>query len=332
MPTRIAINGFGRIGRQLARIMHGDGGADLKLVAVNTLETAQACAYLLQHDTFYGGMGARIQAEGDTLLINDQVVRFFRNAVPGEIPWGDLGVDVVIDSSGASAAGLQAHLRQGAPRVIATGHIPGADIIICMGVNQERFDPRQHRIVCAGSCTTSCIAPAAKVLAARFGLEHLFATVIHSFTSGQNLHDGGHADLRRARAATANIIPTTTSATEQLALVLPQLAGKFTGMAMRVPTPVVHAADLVARVRKRGTRQELLAAFEEAAAGEMQGILTVSHLPLVSSDLKGSPFSCVVDGELTGFHDDMIKAVLWHDNEYCYSSRVLDLVRLIALR
>jgi glyceraldehyde 3-phosphate dehydrogenase len=330
MAARIAINGFGRIGRQIARIMLSGGGAGLELVAVNTLESVAACANLLKYDSLYGSLQAEIEAEQAGLLLNGNSVRFSRARDPEDLKWRDLDVDLVIDCSGATPEGLQAHLRQGAAKVIASGHIPGADIIICMGVNEQSYLPARHHIVCAGSCTTSCIAPAAKVIDDHFSIEHLFATVIHSFTIGQSLQDGEHADLRRGRAVAANMIPTTTSASQQLGMVLPRLAGRFTGMAMRVPTPVVHAADLIIKVQKPGNSKELLAAFEEEAKGNMAGIISVSRAPLVSSDFKGSPFSCIIDAEFTGFHNDMIKAVLWHDNEHGYSSRVLDLARLLT--
>jgi glyceraldehyde 3-phosphate dehydrogenase len=331
MAARVAINGFGRIGRQIARIMHTEKGAGLELVAVNTLEPTGLCAHLLEHDSLYGSFPARITADPGNLYVDGKAIPFSQIANPRAIPWRALDVDIVIDSSGATNGALQAYLQQGVRRVIATGSAPDADILVCMGANHHLYQPEIHRIICAGSCTTNCIGPALKIVAEHFGIEHVFATVVHSFTCGQNLLDGGHTDLRRARAATANIIPTTTSATEQLGKVFPELAGRVTGLAMRVPTPVVHAADLVIKARRRGSTEELLAAFTEAAEKKMQGILSVSHAPLVSSDLRGSPFSCVVDAELTSFQEDMIKTVLWHDNEHGYSSRIVDLAHLLAL-
>jgi glyceraldehyde 3-phosphate dehydrogenase len=332
MAVRVAINGFGRIGRQIARIMHTEKGAGLELVAVNTLEPTGLCAHLLEHDSLYGSFPARITADPGNLYVDGKAIPFSQIANPRAIPWRALDVDIVIDSSGATNGALQAYLQQGVRRVIATGSAPDADILVCMGANHHLYQPEIHRIICAGSCTTNCIAPAARVIHDRFGIELLTATIVHSYTSGQNLHDAGHADLRRARAAAGNIIPTTTSATEQLGQVLPELAGRVVGVAMRVPTPVVHAADLTVKVRQRATGRELLAAFEEAAANELRGILALNHAPLVSSDLKGNPFSCVVDAEFTGFHDDLIKTILWHDNEHGYSSRVVDLAAHLAAR
>ncbi|MEJ2034019.1 MAG: type I glyceraldehyde-3-phosphate dehydrogenase [Deltaproteobacteria bacterium] len=330
MSVRVAINGFGRIGRQIAKIMLRRPAIDLELVAVNTLESPELSAHLLAHDTLYGGIGAEVERQERGLAIGGRAIDFLHHVDPKEIPWGDLGIDIVIDSSGAGDGRLESHIQQGALKVIVAGSSREADVIICVGVNHERYEPEHHRIICAGSCTTNCIGPAAKVIHDRFGIDLLTTTIVHSYTTGQNLLDGSHADLRRARSAGSNIIPTTTSATEQVGQVLPDLAGRVTGVAMRVPTPVVHAADLVVKTNKRGTGQELLAALEEAATHELHGILAVNHAPLVSSDLKGSPFSCVVDAEFTDFRGDLIKTILWHDNEFSYSLRLVDLAELVA--
>ncbi len=332
MATRIAINGFGRIGRQVTKALFEHHPGEFDLVAVNDLADVHTNAHLFQYDTNYGRFQGTVEVVDGDLVINGDRIRVLSERDPSKLPWGDLGVEIVVESTGIfrdrEKAGL--HLAAGARKVIISAPAKGEDITICMGVNHERYDPAQHHIISNASCTTNCLAPAAKVVHDTFGIERGVMTTVHAYTNDQRILDLVHKDLRRARAAAMNIIPTTTGAARAVGLVLPELQGRFDGMAMRVPVSTVSVVDFVAKVSRPGTDQDLLAAFEAAANGPMKGILGVSHEPLVSSDFKGDSRSSIVDAAFTRFYGDLVKVVTWYDNEWAYSVRVTDLAAYIA--
>lgn len=331
MPVRVAINGFGRIGRQLARHILLKNSETLTLVAVNTLGSAAQSAHLFQYDSIYGRCPCTVEADGESaLIIGGQRVLYFEQEDPARLCWGDLGIDLVIECTGKHAERGWVHLEAGAARVIVAGSARNADITVCMGVNHERFDPQRHRVVCGGSCTANSLAPLVKILEEAFAIEWGMVTFLHSYTKEQSLLDAPHPDLRRRRAATQSIIPTSTSAIGQIGTMFPSLCGKIDGLALRVPTPVVHAVDFVVKVKRQGDKEELLRVLENARQGAMKNILAVSHEPLVSVDLRGSRHSCVVDGEFSGVYGDLLRILAWHDNEHAYSARIFELAEYVT--
>ncbi len=332
MPTKIAINGFGRIGRQVTKALFEYHKGAFDLVAVNDLSDVYTNAHLFKYDSNYGIYPGTVEVEGGDIIIDGDRVTVLSERDPSKLPWGEMGVDIVIESTGVfrdrEKAGL--HLAAGAKKVIISAPAKGEDITICMGVNNEKYDPANHNIISNASCTTNCLAPAAKVVNDTFGIERGIMTTVHAYTNDQRILDLVHKDLRRARAAALNIIPTTTGAAKAVGLVLPELQGRFDGMAMRVPTPTVSVVDFVAKVRNPGSTEDLLAAFDAAAEGPMKGILGVCREPLVSMDFKGDARSSIVDAGFTAFYGDLVKVITWYDNEWAYSVRVTDLAAYIA--
>ena len=332
MSTKVAINGFGRIGRAVARIIFQRQG-DLELVAINDLSDAKSLAHLFKYDTVMGRWNGTVEAKDGELVINGKSVKVLAVRNPAELPWKDMGVEIVIESTGIFRAREDAakHLAAGAKKVIITAPAKGPDLTIVLGVNQGDYDPAKHHIISNASCTTNCLAPAVKVVQEAFGISKGLMTTIHAYTSGQRILDLPHKDLRRARAAALNIVPTTTGAARALALVIPELEGKFDGFAMRVPTPTVSVVDFVANLESPATTETLHQAFRNAADGPMKGILGFSEEPLVSEDYKMDPRSSIVDAQFTFVLDeDMVKVVAWYDNEWGYSVRTADLALLVA--
>ncbi|HAE83139.1 MAG TPA: type I glyceraldehyde-3-phosphate dehydrogenase [Ktedonobacter sp.] len=333
MTTRIGINGFGRIGRQTMKAMLERHPRDLEVVAVNDLTDTKTNAHLLKYDSTYGRFPGEVEATEDALIVNGHKIKVISQRDPAQIPWGDLGVELVIESTGlfTDAEKAAAHLRGGAKKVIISAPAKGEDLTIVLGVNDHMYDPAKHNIISNASCTTNCLAPAAKVLNDTFGIERGLMNTIHSYTNDQRILDQVHKDLRRARTAGANIIPTSTGAARALALVIPELKGRFDGMSLRVPTVTVSVVDFVADVRKEATREAVNDAFKEAAAGSLKGILGFSDEPLVSTDFRGDSRSSIIDGlstMVTG--STMVKVIAWYDNEWGYSCRVADLADFIA--
>jgi len=334
MPVNVAINGFGRIGRQVAQAILDYYPDDLNLVAVNDLDDAATFAHLFKYDTNYGKYEGEVAAVDGNLVIDGHLIELLQERNPADLPWQELDVDVVVESTGLFTAREKAalHLQAGAKKVIISAPAQGEDVTICLGVNEGVYDPARHHVLSNASCTTNCLAPAAKVVNDTFGIKTGLMTTVHAYTSDQSILDLVHSDLRRARAAAMSIIPTSTGAAKAVALVIPALQGKFDGMAMRVPTSTVSVVDFVAEVERPGTTEELLAAFTEAAAGPMKGILAVTHEPLVSTDFKGDKHSSTVDAGFTSFYGNLVKVVAWYDNEWAYSTRVADLVHYLGQR
>jgi glyceraldehyde 3-phosphate dehydrogenase len=331
MAIRIGINGFGRIGRNVLRASLGDPA--LEFVAVNDLTDARTLAYLLKYDSVHGTLGVSVEAKDDHLLIDGKPLRILAQKDPKTLPWRDLGVDYVIESTGRftdrEAAG--GHLSAGAKKVIISAPSKDSDVTLVLGVNEQTYDPKSHQIVSNASCTTNCLAPVAKVLLERYGIKRGLMTTIHSYTNDQQLLDLPHKDLRRARAAAVSMVPTSTGAAKALHLVLPQLKGKLDGMAIRVPTPNVSVIDLTVELERDATPADVNAAFRAAAEGALKGILQYSEEPLVSVDLNGNPHSAIVDAPLTaGLDQRMVKVVAWYDNEWGYSCRIRDLITFMA--
>jgi len=333
MTTRVGINGFGRIGRQSLKAMLERHPHDLEVVAVNDLTDTKTNAHLLKYDSTYGRFPGEVEATADSLIVNGHNIKVLSQRDPAQIPWGDLGIELVIESTGlfTDAEKAAAHMRGGAKKVIISAPAKGEDITIVLGVNENMYDPARHNIISNASCTTNCLAPAAKVLNDTFGIEHGLMNTIHSYTNDQRILDQVHKDLRRARTAGTNIIPTTTGAARALALVIPELKGRFDGMSLRVPTVTVSMVDFVATVRKETTKEGVNNAFKEAAAGPLKGILEFTEEPLVSSDFRGDSNSSIIDGLLTMvIGGNMVKVLAWYDNEWGYSCRVADLADFIA--
>ncbi len=333
MTTRIGINGFGRIGRQTLKAMLERHPRDLEVVALNDITDTRTNAHLLKYDSTYGHFPGEVEATADTLIVNGHKVKVISQRDPGQIPWGDLGVELVIESTGlfTDAEKAAAHLRGGAKKVIISAPAKGEDLTMVLGVNDDMYDPAKHNIISNASCTTNCLAPAAKVLNDNFGIERGLMNTIHSYTNDQRILDQVHKDLRRARTAGSNIIPTTTGAARALSLVIPELKGRFDGMSLRVPTVTVSVVDFVANVRKEATKESINDAYKEAAAGSLNGILGVTEEPLVSMDFRGDPRSAIIDGlstMVTG--GNMVKVIAWYDNEWGYSCRCADLANFIA--
>ena len=332
MTTKIAVNGFGRIGRQVTKALFEHHNDTFDLVAINDLGDVHTMAHLFKYDTNYGIFDGTVEEVDGDLSINGDRLKVLSERDPSKLPWGEMGVDIVVESTGVFSDREKAalHLAAGAKKVIISAPAKGEDITICMGVNNEKYNPASHHIISNASCTTNCLAPAAKVVNDTVGIEQGLMTTVHSYTTDQRILDLVHDDLRRARAAGMNIIPTTTGAARAVALVVPELDGKFDGMAMRVPTSTVSVVDFVAKVSSPGKTEDLLAAFSAAAEGPMQGILDVSYDPLVSSDFQGNSHSSVIDAEFTACYGDLVKVVTWYDNEWAYSVRVTDLAAFVA--
>ena len=333
MPVRVAINGFGRIGRQILRAAHQD--PELEFVAINDITDPPTLAHLFKYDSVHGIFPGQVRAEGDWLHIDGRRIRVLAVKQPAELPWGELGVEYVFESTGLfrSRDKASAHLKAGARKVVITAPAEGEDITIVLGVNEQAYQPERHHLVSNASCTTNCLAPVAKVLDEAFGIVRGTMTTVHSYTNDQRLLDLPHKDLRRARAAAVNIIPTTTGAAQAVGLVLPHLQGKLDGYALRVPTPDVSILDLVAVLRRPATVQAINDAFRQAAEGSLRGILRYSEEPLVSSDIIGERHSAVVDGQLTMvIEETFAKVVAWYDNEWAYSLRCVDLLKFMARR
>jgi glyceraldehyde 3-phosphate dehydrogenase len=335
MALRVGINGFGRIGRQTLKAIMERHAHEVAVVAINDLTDTQTNAHLLKYDSTYGRFPGEVQATASTLIVNGQEIQVISERDPAAIPWGDLGVDIVVESTGlfTNAEKASAHLRGGARKVVITAPAKNEDITIVLGVNQDQYDPQKHHIISNASCTTNCLAPTVKVINDRFGIEYGLMTTVHSYTNDQRILDQVHKDLRRARTAGANIIPTTTGAARALALVIPEMKGRFDGMALRVPTVTVSIIDFVAQLRTAATREEVNQSFRDAAAGPLNGILDYTEEPLVSMDFCGDPHSAIVDGLSTMLlGDNFVKVVAWYDNEWGYSCRVADLVAFIGER
>jgi glyceraldehyde 3-phosphate dehydrogenase (phosphorylating) len=335
MTTRVGINGFGRIGRNIYRAAH-ELKPDFEIVAVNDIGDAKTFAHLLKHDTALGTFGPEVSADGDSITVDGKHMKFLTHRDPGELPWKDLGVDIVIESTGlfTDAAKARVHIDSGgAKKVIISAPATNQDFTVVMGVNHKGYDAKKHNVVSNASCTTNCFVPVAKVLHDSFGIERGMMTTIHAYTSDQKLQDLPHKDLRRARAAADNVIPTSTGANRAVAEVLPELAGRFAGMAFRVPLLDVSVVDLTVQLSKTTTAENINAAFEEAAGGELRGILAVSHEELVSSDFKSDPHSSIVDAPLTlSLGGEWAKVVSWYDNEWGFSCRMVDLTAYMAGR
>ena len=335
MSIKVGINGFGRIGRNIFRAAL-KLQADFEIVAVNDIGDAKTFAHLLKYDTTFGTLPHAVVASGDTIQVDGRAVKFLSIKDPGDLPWKDLGVDVVVESTGlfTDATKARVHIdRGGAKKVIISAPATNQDFTVVMGVNHKEYNPARHNIVSNASCTTNCFVPLAKVLHDSFGIESGFMTTIHAYTADQKLQDLPHKDLRRARAAADNIIPTSTGANKAVAEVLPNLAGKFAGMAFRVPVLDVSVVDLSVELSKSTTVEDINAAFDEAASGELKGILSVSHEELVSSDMRGNPHSSIVDAPLTLMLGPKgAKVVSWYDNEWGFSCRMVDLISYMASR
>ena len=333
MAIRVGINGFGRIGRLVFRGAFQD--PEIEVVAVNDITDPKTLAHLLQYDSVHGRFPEKVEATEDGFRIGDRHVKVFAEREPQKLPWKDLGVDYVVESTGVFRTREQAawHLEAGAKKVIISAPAKGEDLTVVMGVNEDQYDPANHHVVSNASCTTNCLAPMVKVLQDNFRIVHGFMVTVHAYTNDQRILDLPHKDLRRARAAAQNIIPTTTGAASAVGKVLPELKGKLDGYAMRVPVPTVSIVDFTAVVEKATTIEEVNAAFKAAAEGPMKGILAYVEEPLVSMDFKGDPHSSSIDASLTNVIDgNLVKAVSWYDNEWGYSMRVVDLIKYMAAR
>jgi glyceraldehyde 3-phosphate dehydrogenase len=334
MGVRVGINGFGRIGRNIMRAAMGT--KDIDFVAVNDLTNAATLAHLLKYDSVLGNLHGSVKASGEGITVDGDEFKVLSVKDPAQLPWKDLGVDVVFESTGlfTNRDAAAKHITAGAKKVIITAPAKGPDITVVLGVNDDKYDPAKHHIISNASCTTNCLAPLAKVIHERFGIRKGWMTTIHSYTNDQNLLDLPHKDMRRARAAALSMIPTTTGAASAVGEVLPELKGKLDGFAMRVPTPNVSVVDLNAILDKKTTGEEVNAALREAAAaGPLKGLLAVSDEELVSIDFKGNPYSSIVDAPFTKVMDgDFLKVLSWYDNEWGYSNRCVDLLRKLVAR
>jgi len=331
MAIRVGVNGFGRIGRVFFRTTLGESG--IEVVGVNDLADAKTLAHLLKHDSVHGNLKAEVTAKGESIFVDGREIRVCAIKDPGALPWKDLGVDVVVESTGIfrDTAAASKHLSAGAKKVIITAPAKDPDVTVVLGVNEKTYDAAKHRIISNASCTTNCLATTAKVLDDRFGIKRGFASTVHSYTNDQPVHDFPHKDLRRARAAAVSMIPTTTGAATAVGLVLPKLKGKLDGIAIRVPTANVSVVDLVAELEKPASPEAVNEAFREAAAGPLRGILDATDEELVSVDFNGNAHSSIVDLPSTAIVDgNLVKVLAWYDNEWGYSCRVRDLIRYIG--
>jgi len=334
MTVRVGINGFGRIGRQSLRALI-ERTPDVEVVAVNDLVDAEMNALLFKHDSTYGAYPGTVEHKDDALIVDGREIKVFKEADPAGLPWGDLGVDIVLESTGKfrDPGKSQAHLDAGAGKVIISAPANGADFTVVIGVNEDRYDPERHHIISNASCTTNCLVPAVKVVHDLVTIERGLMNTVHSYTTSQRLLDTAHKDSRRARAAAQNIVPTTSGATRSLGVVIPELEGKFNGFSLRVPTPTVSVVDFTADVARPTSVEELNAAFRTAESGRMNGILGVSDEPLVSSDFRGDSRSSIIDSSMTMvIGGTLIKVIAWYDNEWGFSCRVADLIGLVAAK
>jgi glyceraldehyde 3-phosphate dehydrogenase len=334
MTTRIGINGFGRIGRHTLKALL-ERYPNIEVVAINDLTDPATNAHLFKYDSTYGRFPGEVGVDGNDILVNGTRIKVFAEKDPAAIPWGDLGAKIVIESTGlfTDAEKASAHLRGGARKVLISAPAKHEDVTLVLGVNENVYDPAKHHIISNASCTTNCLAPVAKVLNDTFGIEKALMTTIHAYTNDQRILDQVHKDLRRARTAGTNIIPTTTGAAKAVALVIPELKGKFDGYALRVPTVTVSTVDLSLILTKSASRDTINQAFKEAANGKLKGILEYTDEPLVSSDFRGDSHSAIVDGPSTMvLGDTFVKVVAWYDNEWGYASRLADLVNFISVK
>jgi len=335
VTIRVGINGFGRIGRNFWRAANAaDGDRGIEIVAANDLGDVATMAHLLKYDSVIGTLPYDVSVSGDTIQVGAKSIKILAERDPAKLPWGDLGVDVVIESTGLFTTGpaARAHIEAGAKKVIISAPAKEEDITIVMGVNDDKYDPEAHTIISNASCTTNCVAPMAKVLLDNFGIVKGLMTTVHAYTQDQNLQDGPHKDLRRARAAAINIVPTSTGAAKATSLVIPELKGKLDGYSLRVPVPDGSITDLVVELGRDVTKDEVNAAFKAAAEGSLKGILYYTEDPIVSSDIVGSPASCTFDASITMAQGNQVKVFGWYDNEWGYSSRLADLTVLVASR
>jgi glyceraldehyde 3-phosphate dehydrogenase len=331
VTVRVGINGFGRIGRNFYRAVLASG-ADIEIVAANDLTDIATTAHLLKYDTILGRLEGDVTADADGVTVNGKTMRIFAERDPGALPWKDLGVDVVVESTGffTDATKAAAHIEGGAQKVIISAPAKNEDFTVVMGVNHEDYDPATHQIISNASCTTNCLAPMAKAIHDAFSIERGLMTTIHAYTQDQNLQDGPHKDLRRARAAAVNIVPTSTGAAKAIGLVLPELKGKLDGYALRVPIPTGSATDLTINVSRETSVDEVNAAVKAAAEGPMKGFLRYTEDEIVSSDIVTDPASCIFDAKLTKVSGNQIKVVGWYDNEWGYSNRLVDLITYVG--
>ncbi|MFI6264106.1 type I glyceraldehyde-3-phosphate dehydrogenase [Micromonospora sp. NPDC051006] len=331
MTIRVGINGFGRIGRNFFRAVLASG-ADIEVVAVNDLTDNGTLAHLVKYDSILGRLPYEVKATADEITVGGKTIKAYAEKDPAALPWGEVGADVVIESTGFFTDGskAKAHIDGGAKKVIISAPAKNEDVTVVMGVNQDQYDPAKHTIISNASCTTNCLAPMAKVLQDTFGIEHGLMTTIHAYTQDQNLQDAPHKDLRRARAAALNIVPTSTGAAKAIGLVLPELKGKLDGYALRVPIPTGSATDLTVNLHRETTVDEVNAAMKAAADGPLKGILVYNEDPIVSTDIVTDPASCIFDAPLTKVVGNQVKVVGWYDNEWGYSNRLVDLVKLVG--
>ena len=332
MSVKIGINGFGRIGRNYFRAALAKG-SDLEIVAVNDLSDPAALAHLLKYDTVSGRIAATVEVDGDTIIVNGKPIKVLAERDPANLPWGELGIELVIESTGrfTKEADARKHIEAGAKKVLVSAPATGDNVAtIVLGVNESTYDASIHDVISNASCTTNCLAPVAKVFMESFGIERGFMTTVHAYTADQNLQDGPHSDLRRARAAAQNIIPTSTGAAKALGLVIPELAGKMDGYALRVPVITGSITDLTITPSRPVTVAEVNAAFKAAAEGPLKGILYYTEEPIVSSDIVGDPHSSIFDAGLTKVIGDQVKIASWYDNEWGYSNRLVDLTEFVA--
>ena len=331
MTVRVGINGFGRIGRNYYRAIVASG-ADIEVVGVNDLTDNKTLAHLLKYDSILGRLGTEVSWTEDAISVGGKTFKAMAERDPGALPWGELGADVVIESTGRFTDANQArsHIAAGAKKVIISAPAKNEDLTVVMGINDGDYDPATHHVISNASCTTNCLAPMAKVLLEQFGIVKGLMTTIHAYTNDQVILDFPHKDLRRARAAATNMIPTTTGAARAIARVIPELKGKLDGYAMRVPVPTGSATDLTVRLGREVTKDEVNAAFKAAAEGTLKGIMEYTEDPIVSSDIVTDPASCIVDAALTTAQGDQVKVVGWYDNEWGYSNRLVDLTKLVG--
>lgn len=331
MTIKVGINGFGRIGRNFYRALRASG-ADVQIVGINDLTDTKTLAHLLKYDSILGRIGVEVTATDGAIIVDGTTIPVFAERDPSALPWGKVGADIVIESTGffTDAAKAAGHITAGAKKVIISAPAKGEDITIVMGVNEDKYNPATDNIISNASCTTNCLAPMAKVLDDSFGIERGLMTTIHAYTNDQSILDYPHSDLRRARAAAINMIPTSTGAAKAISLVLPQLKGKLDGYAMRVPVPTGSATDLTVELKTPATKEEINAAIKAAAAGPLKGILVYTEDPIVSSDIVTDPASCIFDSELTNVNGNMAKVVGWYDNEWGYSNRLIDLTVFVG--
>lgn len=331
MSIRVGINGFGRIGRNFFRAIEASG-ADIEVVGVNDLTDNKTLAHLLKYDSILGRLGKDVSYTDDSIIVGGKKIAALAERDPAALPWGKLGADIVIESTGhfTDATKAAAHISAGAKKVIISAPASNEDVTIVMGVNHEQYDPAKHNVISNASCTTNCLAPMAKAINDAFGIDHGLMTTIHAYTNDQVILDFPHKDLRRARAAATNMIPTTTGAAKAIGLVLPELKGKLDGYAMRVPVPTGSATDLTAVLNKAATKEEVNAVVKAAAEGPLKGILSYTEDPIVSSDIVTDPSSCIFDAGLTNVIGNTIKVVGWYDNEWGYSNRLVDLTKYVG--